>query len=332
MSRSAELLRTTPLSVLFIITLCTLTYCWQVIYQPVEHNFTICPQKIIFEYQIYRMITSSFLHGNLFHIAMNMMSFLQLGTILERSFGTVWHLSIILWSVVLTNSTFVFIAFTMYLCGMEGEMNGHALGFSGTLFHLMVIQCHLNASSTHSILGMFQVSSKVYPWVLLIGIQIILPNISFLGHLSGILVGQMHTAGLLNCILPSVQRLRSLDDSNKLRRFSCRDNFIKTPRSNNIFETTFSMREFSSIAEGRAVFVSYISVLCKFSKDIAETLKVMIFGRGQEANQNIRLNEAEMSSLLVGMSNSEDICEEDDDWVGLENVPLTTEVKDSEYV
>ena len=190
MSRSAELLRTTPICVLFVTAFTVSVYLWQKSQENIEHKFTMFPRGIIFQHQFYRILTSSFLHGGIFHIAMNMMSFFSLGTFLERSFGTLWHFTTILWSVILVNCTYVFIAFTMYFCGMRNTINTHALGFSGTLFHLVVLQCHLSASD-RPIFGTFRVSSKVYPWVLLIGIQAIMPNVSFLGHLSGILVGEM---------------------------------------------------------------------------------------------------------------------------------------------
>jgi membrane associated rhomboid family serine protease len=326
MSRFAELLRTTPQCVLFTTAICVVTYSWQVIYEPVISNITMYPRAIIFNHQVYRMITYAFLHGDVFHLAMNMLSFLTLGTFLEKSFGTLWHFATILWSVLLVGSTELLIVFALYFLGDKGSIDGHSLGFSGTLFHLMVVQCQLQSSSSHSVFGLFQVSSKVYPWVLLIGIQLMLPHISFVGHLSGILVGQLHTAGYLKWILPSPRRLRSLDESSILHRTSCNANYVKTPRSDEIFVSTFSSGE-SSI---RMIISTYLCILWTFIKNVAETLKVIIFGRGQEANDNVRLNEADISSLLVGAGDPDDV-EEEGDWVGLDK-HRKSEQYESEFV
>ena len=89
-------------------------------------------------------------------------------------------------------------------------------------------------------------------------------------------------------------------------------NYIKTPFSNDLFDTTFSHDNSSSIID---ILLTYLQLICKVVKDVLDTIKVIIFGRGRAANDNIRLNEAEMSSLLVGLGNS--IAEEEEFVVGL---------------
>jgi len=57
---------------------------------------------------------------------------------------------------------------------------------------------------SRSIFGLFNVPAKLYPWVLLVILSLLLPNISFLGHLSGILVGVLFVSGFCNLIIPSI--------------------------------------------------------------------------------------------------------------------------------
>lgn len=281
------------------------------------------------------MITSAFLHGSVFHVGMNMMTFLSIGSALEKKFGTMWHWTIICFSVISVSTTYVLIASTLYFSGIMAEvMNSHGVGFSGTLFHLLVIQCNLNSSTSHSVFGVFQVSSKFYPWVLLCLIQIIIPNVSFLGHFSGILVGQLHTMGIFNCMLPSPQLLRSMDESRITRVISSSSglqlNYIKTPFADDLFDTTFSYDNSSSIID---ILLTYLQLICKFIKDVLDTIKVIIFGRGREANDNIRLNEAEMSSLLVGLGNVNlNSIGEEEEFVGLPRPLNIDEVDLSENV
>jgi len=63
-----------------------------------------------------------------------------------------------------------------------------SIGFSGILFHLLVLEVH-SSSQTRSLYGLFHLSPIFYPWALLLMIQVLLPNVSFLGHVSGILAG-----------------------------------------------------------------------------------------------------------------------------------------------
>jgi len=63
-----------------------------------------------------------------------------------------------------------------------------SIGFSGILFHLLVLEVH-SSSQTRSFYGLFHLSPIFYPWALLLMIQVLLPNVSFLGHVSGILAG-----------------------------------------------------------------------------------------------------------------------------------------------
>ena len=105
-----------------------------------------------------------------------------------------------------------------------------------------------------------------------------------------------------------------MDRSNRLQRIASKGNYIKTPSSDDLFQSTFSTTQSQPLSH---IFVTFVSVVWKFVKDVAETLKVVIFGRGHEINDNIRLNVAEMSSLGVGVGDADDTGE-GDEWIGLE--------------
>lgn len=67
-------------------------------------------------------------------------------------------------------------------------MNQCSLGFSGIIFGLIVINTKISEISEYSFFGLFSIPAKYYPYILLIVWQLLFPSISFLGHLSGILV------------------------------------------------------------------------------------------------------------------------------------------------
>ena len=70
--------------------------------------------------------------------------------------------------------------------------------YSGILFAFASLESFLSPAPTRSLFGMITVPTRLYPWALLIVLQL-LPNISLLGHLSGLIVGML-------CVPASVSR------------------------------------------------------------------------------------------------------------------------------
>ena len=64
----------------------------------------------------------------------------------------------------------------------------HSVGFSGVLFALVVVDIHKSDVPTRSVMGFVSVPARWYPWALLVLLQLMIPNVSFLGHFSGILL------------------------------------------------------------------------------------------------------------------------------------------------
>jgi membrane associated rhomboid family serine protease len=68
-------------------------------------------------------------------------------------------------------------------------MHHCAVGFSGVVFGLVVVDTALAGGSHRSIFGLFTVPAALYPWALLAFWQLLVPQASFLGHLAGVTVG-----------------------------------------------------------------------------------------------------------------------------------------------
>jgi hypothetical protein len=56
-----------------------------------------------------------------------------------------------------------------------------AAGFSGVIFAMAVDESSLSPFPTRSIFGLFSVPTRVYPWVLMLLIQLIMPGVSLVG-------------------------------------------------------------------------------------------------------------------------------------------------------
>ncbi|XP_074563756.1 rhomboid-like protein 15 isoform X2 [Curcuma longa] len=187
------------------------------------------PFEIISHFQVYRMYTSVLFHGSLLHVLFNMLALVPLGTELERIMGSVRLLYLML-LLATTNSVFHLIIALLVannpihpLPFLETEC---AIGFSGILFAMIVIETSLSGIQSRSVFGLFNVPAKWYAWILLILFQFLASNVSFLGHLCGILSGFAYTNGLLNYLLPGPSFYSSIESSSILSFCVRRPRFI----------------------------------------------------------------------------------------------------------
>lgn len=150
--------------------------------------------------RFYTWITSAFLHNNLTHIIMNMMTFYVLGPNYERKVGS---LGLLVHSLLfafyggalvfiisrITDLMIIYQSLAKFVGALSGS-NSCGIGFSGVLFSLIGIRAYeTGAPTSESVYGMFQAPTRMVPWISLVIIQVMVPNASFLGHLAGLLVG-----------------------------------------------------------------------------------------------------------------------------------------------
>jgi hypothetical protein len=72
-----------------------------------------------------------------------------------------------------------------------------ALGFSGVVFGLMVIEAAADGAPTRVLFGRLPVPAPLLPWATMAVIQVLVPGASLLGHLAGLLAGEAWAAGAL---------------------------------------------------------------------------------------------------------------------------------------
>jgi len=306
MSRAAETLASIPLATLSIMSVCCLVYFYQFIFDPPMHNYTMCPRLVLYLNEYYRFITSSLFHGSIMHIGMNMMSTMAIGSSLERRIGTLAMATTILWGIQLTSSIYVFVSWLLFVTfGYDHLMLQHSVGFSGVIFQLAVLEANLSPDRTRSVFGFINVSSKMYPWALLVILQFIMPQISFMGHLSGILIGTMQFHGSLDIVFPSDEYLKESETFSSLQFLVNQPGFIKMPEAG----SGLGQREGSA-----GFFVAVGGSIALFVKNICETLKVIIFGRGERSNENIQ-----MGGLGAAWGGSDSIRDEEG-WNGLPTI------------
>lgn len=216
------------------------------------------------------------------HIGMNMLSTAAIATMVEKRFGTLHYLLTVLWAIILTGIFYVSIAVAaQIILGNDDLMYSHALGFSGIMFHLLVLESNLTPHGTRSVFGFVTVPSYAYPAVMLVVMQFIMPNISFTGHLCGILSGTFHLYGGLDFVIPKDSFLQEMEQWRMLRSLTNKDNFVATPPTSS---STECRRDPSSLLRSTR---RACQLACTLIGHVVETIQVAIFGRGRRANSNI---------------------------------------------
>jgi len=144
--------------------------------------------------ELQRLVVSQFLHADDIHLIYNLLSLLQKGRALEpllgsRRFATLVGL-IVLWSGVLhTAIAFVLAEFFH----SPGALVTPAVGFSAVLFGLSYT---LTRSDRWTFCYGIPVRTFALPWIELVLLHLLVPNSSFVGHLSGIIAGAISLKSL----------------------------------------------------------------------------------------------------------------------------------------
>jgi membrane associated rhomboid family serine protease len=294
-SSSSELLGTMPSATLGVMAVCVVLFAAQNVLGWDLQLFTMCPRLVLYTHDYYRVVTAALFHANLMHIGMNMLSTSAIGGMLERKLGTFRLFVSVWWAILLTSGVYLSIAYVASIgFGYDKWMYQHSVGFSGIIFHLSVLESNLQPGP-RSVFGFFSVPSSVYPWVLLVVLQMIMPDLSFLGHLAGILTGTLQYYGLLDGLLLGESFLMDLEAKEIFRPVVSLRGFVATQQggcggvggagANPSLGHPSSMNCSSMCRALRAAWGRIFKVL----RDALETLLVCVFGRGYRLNMNIRL-------------------------------------------
>ncbi|KAE8649379.1 rhomboid-like protein 15 isoform X1 [Cucumis sativus] len=187
------------------------------------------PVAILSHFQVYRIFTSVLFHGSLLHVLFNMLALVPLGSELERIMGSIRMLYLTILLAISNAIIHLFIAVVMAhnpFHHYDNLMNECAIGFSGILFSLIVIETSLSGIQSRSVFGLFNVPAQWYVWILLVVFQLLMTNVSFLGHLCGIITGFAYIYGLLNFLLPGTAFYSAMESSSLLSSCVRRPKFI----------------------------------------------------------------------------------------------------------
>ncbi|KAK6126580.1 hypothetical protein DH2020_039691 [Rehmannia glutinosa] len=175
------------------------------------------PSAVVSHFQVYRIYTAILFHGSLLHVLFNMLALVPMGSELERIMGSIRLLYIII--LLATSNAIIHLVIALLVAYNPFHFDGYfmdqcSIGFSGILFSMIVIETSLSGVQSRRPRTDYAVAIFArYVWILLAVFQLLMTNISFLGHLCGILSGYAYTFGLFNVLIPGTSFYSSIESS-----------------------------------------------------------------------------------------------------------------------
>lgn len=186
----------TPGSAL-IAGVCIALYVHRIVREYPVDSIAISYRTFIKEKQYWRGVTAIFSHLNLLHIVFNVSSLWSLRSI-EKAFGTITYfkISYILLIVSVLTTMGIYHIWIKY-GGIREYESTYAVGYSGVIFGLMTVGYVSAKQSRISFFGL-SIPLSLAPFGSLLLTQLLIPNASFVGHLSGIIAGYMYSWGFFS--------------------------------------------------------------------------------------------------------------------------------------
>ena len=165
-----------------LMAFCTLIYILQIFF-PSLTAWGAVNGTLVRNGQVYRLITSMFMHGSIWHLLCNMYSLYVIGCATENYFGKKKFLLIYLVSGIIGS---------MFSCIFN---TGWSLGASGAIFGLMGALCYFGYYY-RLYMGKALYNEIIPVIVLNLALSLVVSNIDFYAHIGGLIGGVFITMGL----------------------------------------------------------------------------------------------------------------------------------------
>lgn len=145
-------------------------------------NGVLDGHTVVVKGELYRLVTSTFLHSDGLHIVMNMLSLYIVGTMVEKLFSKIAYLSIY----------FITAFFGSYM-SIYMHMNGQAIGASGAIFGLFGALAGFAFFHRNTMKAQFMAFMKDFGVILVINLVIgfVFPSIDVAAHIGGLVAGMV---------------------------------------------------------------------------------------------------------------------------------------------
>ena len=208
----------------FLSIMMTIIYLSTLIFKLKISDFSLCSWPVYNKRQYYRLLTHNFFHLNFVHIASNLLFFYVVGKELEKKLGTAIFSTIIIQSSILVSIAYLMIVALLKYFLVElinfTEYNYDfycSAGFSAILFTLLYIKSNFKnvVDSYVMMFGIIPIRSWLIPYTYLVLIQLLIPNSSCVGHLSGIITGAVIKYFLVYFTFPRKEWINEFENGQK---------------------------------------------------------------------------------------------------------------------
>lgn len=187
MDAATNMIPTKPV-LISIEIVCGLIWCYINYYEIDSKRFAFNYIEIIENKEWWRTISSSLSHIKVLHLAFNLVSLWSTG-FMEQSQGSLFYFQLNFLLFIFSEIAMIVSYYIMlkYLNKYDYVKNMYAVGYSAILFGFMGYACILN-NGNYFVFG-FNIPFYLGPFIMLLLISLMIPNASFIGHLSGIIAG-----------------------------------------------------------------------------------------------------------------------------------------------
>ncbi|KAI5291800.1 putative rhomboid protease [Ascosphaera aggregata] len=166
---------------------------------PIGHNAVVEPSHAHSE-PLHRLNTYVFIHNGFFHAVLNMIALTPLLERFEAEHGTLTTVALFLGR------------FYLLVEGVILKRDAGVVGASVWVFLLFASEVIKTwKSHPHFALGTYHIPTWTTPLIACVLVSIFISNVSFLGHIAGILVGYLYGLGLLKFLVPPEKVLRYVE-------------------------------------------------------------------------------------------------------------------------
>ncbi|KAG2389030.1 hypothetical protein C9374_014430 [Naegleria lovaniensis] len=186
-----------PLCSNIIFCVCVILFIVQGVFnEPKSSDICYSYSASMKQAKVWQLFTFPFFHGSIMHILFNMLALYQFGNRIESTLGTIYFFFISLLMLILASAIWVAIDALFIDAFKAGQVLGFLLdrctvGYSGVLFAYLVftVQYKPLFESLYPGAHYADFAPKLIPWLMLIVTSFLMPNVSLMGHLTGMLGG-----------------------------------------------------------------------------------------------------------------------------------------------
>lgn len=172
----------------FLLFLIFISFALQIFIKGYTQAFALIPKNVVEDLEIYRIITSIFLHGDFLHLFFNSFALFMFGGVLEKIIGPKKFLLLFFLSGIIGSIAYILTSFLL------GEFNVPALGASGAIYGIIGALAVLRPTTI--VLIYFTPVPLLFLAFFWIITESLATLLQFFGAKSGI-ASQAHLAGLL---------------------------------------------------------------------------------------------------------------------------------------